>query len=134
MLYGGQLALYGAHGEYIKGIQLALATKKGTQIPNEINQERRPEILEAGHNLVASNHPEARLRVLTTVYNCLGMAFANRRTWIEPENLELILSEDGFRRLNSNEEILPGDILVYRNPDGAFAQVYQIQAIRSLFT
>jgi len=44
------------------------------------------------------------------------MIFASRRTWIDPEELEMIFREDGFRIVNDIKDVFAGDIVVYGNP------------------
>ena len=51
----------------------------------------------------------------TPAYNCHGLTFASRRTQIpDPDEVELILKEDGYRLLAWNEEIIGGDIAIWR--------------------
>ena len=48
------------------------------------------------------------------VYNCFGMLFASRRTAIyDDDQVELILRDDGYRRVSAGEAV-PGDIVLYR--------------------
>jgi hypothetical protein len=46
----------------------------------------------------------------------MGMVFAARRTWIDPDQLPLILNEDGYRKLPGLDEAEVGDVVVYRHP------------------
>lgn len=54
--------------------------------------------------------------VSSHMYNCVGMVFANRRTWLEVGSLEWILEQDGYRRV-TDRALHAGDIVVYT--DGA---------------
>ena len=45
-------------------------------------------------------------------YNCVGMVFAFRRAFIDPDHLERILVEDGYTQI-SDIEIKRGDIVLY---------------------
>ncbi len=45
--------------------------------------------------------PDAELRSMTAVYNCMGMVFGCRRTSIDPEHLPTILREDSYVRVDS---------------------------------
>lgn len=45
-------------------------------------------------------------------YNCVGMIFANRRAWIEIEELDDILREDGYTEITL-QQLEPGDIVTY---------------------
>ena len=64
--------------------------------------------------VVLNGHPERRLRSLTATYNCIGMAFANRRTWIEPDHVAMILEDDAYVEISS-AEVIPGDLVIYRD-------------------
>ena len=46
------------------------------------------------------------------LYDCVGMVFANRRTWIDVQHLGAILSNDGYYRVQL-EELTAGDVVVY---------------------
>ena len=51
----------------------------------------------------------------TPAYNCHGLTFACRRTQIvDPNEVELILVEDGYRKLELNEQIIGGDVAIWR--------------------
>lgn len=46
-------------------------------------------------------------------YNCHGMTFASRRTWIySPASIRHILDDDAYREVTLSD-VLPGDIVVY---------------------
>jgi hypothetical protein len=48
------------------------------------------------------------------VYNCAGLVWANRRTSIYDENeYSKILNDDGYRSIASEEQLQPGDIVIY---------------------
>jgi hypothetical protein len=51
---------------------------------------------------------------MSATYNCFGLVFASRRTWIHEEALDLILRDDGYRRVD-----VPwiGDVVIYRDND-----------------
>ena len=92
---------------------IELSTKRGSRIPNERRLERAPQALKVGAENFKEQHPDAKLRSLTATYDCMGMVFAARRTWVGTESLEMILREDGYRRI-SEEEVVVGDVIVYR--------------------
>lgn len=90
-----------------------LATRAGTFINNVKEPERRPSVWSEVKN-VHNNHSSAELMSQTSIYNCMGMIFASRRTSIDIEDwLEMILIEDEYRKLNSVQDALLGDIIVY---------------------
>lgn len=51
------------------------------------------------------------------IYNCHGMTFGNARTTIGPESLQMILNDDGYTEIQS-ENCLPGDVVIYYNDRG----------------
>ena len=53
----------------------------------------------------------------------MGLLFASRRTWIDPESLGMILAEDEYRQLGGLHEAYVGDIVVYRDSEGDVAHV-----------
>jgi hypothetical protein len=45
----------------------------------------------------------------------MGMVFAARRTAIDPERFQMIVDDDGYRRIPDVSELKAGDVAVYRN-------------------
>ena len=84
--------------------------------------ERAPESLAAAMRFVTESHPSARLRSLTATYNCIGMAFANRRTCIEPHHVQMILEDDGYTEVHA-ADVAPGDLLIYCDRMGTISHV-----------
>jgi hypothetical protein len=93
---------------------IALETSKKSRIPNARRAERAPASLAAAYAMVSSDHPSARLRSLSGTYNCFGMAFASRRTCIEPTHIPMILADDGYLPIEA-KEVQPGDLVLYRD-------------------
>lgn len=124
------MTLYDVHGNYLVGGQLPLATRKGRQIPNDRRAEQHPERLRVAKEMWETAHPSAQARSLTGVYNCMGMVFATRRTWIDPDELKMILEDDEYRQLSPNEHVVPGDIVVYKDGSGAVSHVGIVSEIR----
>ena len=94
---------------------LPLATRCGTIIPNERRHELPPAALRAAVEFWERARPNARLRSATAVYNCMGLIFASRRTWVDPDDLDTILEEDEYRQLAGAHEAQTGDVIVYRD-------------------
>ncbi len=65
---------------------------------------------------------------MSATYNCMGMVFANRRTWIDTDHLQLILQEDNYRQTNV-EDLQPGDVVVYRDELGYVKHVGLVSSI-----
>ena len=85
--------------------------------------------MKAALEMVKGSHPSAKVRSLTSVYNCMGMVFASRRTWIEPEYLQMILQDDEYRQVRRSE-LQRGDVVVYRDEHGEISHVGIVAEIR----
>lgn len=93
---------------------LKLYTRLNRFVRNETCSGAPPERMKAATQIWQQRHPKARLRAAVSTYNCMGLVFANRRTWVDPDQWELIREDDGYRRLEIKEEPLPGDVVLYR--------------------
>ena len=112
------MVLFSSQGDYLIPPELSLSTRKRNQIPNEQRLPKKKVIMEAACNYVLQSHPNARVRSLNSVYNCMGMVFASRRTWVGPEHLDMILRDDEYRPIDDTGELQRGDVVVYRNDQG----------------
>ena len=92
---------------------IALDTRKHWPIPNEQIQEIARPALEESKRLISNTNPSYQLRSLTSTYNCMGLVFASRRTWIEPDHFWKVADDDGYKRVESMADVRPGDIAVY---------------------
>jgi hypothetical protein len=105
-----------------KSIQLA--TRRGTYIPNERRLEWSPIKMEASVKIWKESHPNAYLRSATAVYNCMGLVFATRRTWIDTDQIFKILKEDDYYAVGEPPEACEGDLVIYRRkPKGNVSHV-----------
>ena len=86
--------------------------------------------MSAAKDIVLKAHPNARARSLSSMYNCMGMVFATRRTWVEPENLRMILEDDGYRKVLNESELQAGDVVVYRDDYGEVSHVGIVTEVR----
>lgn len=93
---------------------IALATRRGREIPNEQVPDLSPFKAEALVSMHKRDYGFAEMRRRHTgQYNCHGLTFANRRTGIyDPSIVGLILQEDGYREIGISE-VQAGDIAVY---------------------
>ena len=96
---------------------IPLATRHGSFIPNERRREKHPEQLKASIELLDRELPAAKLRSATALYNCMGLVFASRRTWVDTGELETILLEDDYKRLAGPDGARIGDVVVYGRED-----------------
>ncbi|PSR18169.1 hypothetical protein C8255_08850 [filamentous cyanobacterium CCP3] len=51
----------------------------------------------------------------------MGLVFASRRTAIEIEHVQMILGDDGYKRIDK-KDVKPGDIVLYIN-DGNYTHI-----------
>jgi hypothetical protein len=87
---------------------IPLATRAKRAIENQRSNESEV-AMRQWHRQMSSEHPKFRLRSLRSGYNCVGHVFASRRTWVEPDQLSLIIADDGYREV-SMERALPTDV------------------------
>lgn len=99
--------------------ELPLATRSGWQIPNQWTPELRPFQLRAALTMLAQAYPDLVLRSITATYNCVGMAFAARRVYIDDVHIDRILEDDDYALLESAALAKEGDIVVYRDDNGS---------------
>jgi hypothetical protein len=95
--------------------QLALHTRCENQIANEIDREpvRFGDTLQVAH--WTNQYPSELHRPVnpSRKYNCHGLSFASRRTWIfESQEIAKIIRDDEYQEVHYNE-VEPGDIAVY---------------------
>jgi len=93
--------------------EIALQTKQKRQIKNQIALDNPPEILRHAVEDWGGRHPNAHLRSITSTYNCIGLVVASRRALVDPDQLMLALTDDGYRQIVLNE-VRPGDVVIYR--------------------
>lgn len=96
--------------------ELALHTRCENQVTNEINREqvRAGDVLQV--QAFNTKYRDAIHRPVgpSRKYNCHGLTFASRRTWIhEAQEVRKILSDDEYEKIAPPEVIMPGDIAVY---------------------
>lgn len=97
--------------------ELQLHSRCENQIENEI--DRRP--FRAGDRILSEDYKrryqQARHRPTepSPKYNCHGLTFGSRRTWIcKASEVAKVLQDDGYVEIQ-DKHILPGDIVVYFN-------------------
>jgi hypothetical protein len=107
---------------------LRLDTRQRHHIRNVKKLDRHPDALAAGVKIIEGAFNGAKCVSATAVYNCAGLVFGSRRTWIDVEISEWILREDDFVRLPNSADWDVGDVVVYRNGD-AITHVARIRSI-----
>lgn len=110
------MTILGPDGQPAVPRRLPLAARDGWPIPNEIGYDWNPVQVRAIVQDWQQRRPCARLRSISGIYNCLGMVFASRRTFIDDMTLlRAIFLHDGYRQVGPPPEAVTGDVVVYRN-------------------
>lgn len=99
---------------------LPLYTRLRRPIENAQRAESAPQILAAVREMFAGLFPGAKLRSVSNTYNCVGLVFANRRTWVDPDQLPVIFGDEHYVRV---AEAHPGDLVIYQNSQGDVCHV-----------
>jgi len=107
---------------------IKLATRKRRFIRNLAHIEALPETMRARIEVNTKAHPSIEPISGSAVYNCYGMVFAARRTWIlHPEDVSAILEDDGYHPLPWDPAAWQvGDIVLYNDRDGGLTHVGMI--------
>ena len=94
--------------------ELQLHSRCENQIKNEINREPRRFGDELAVDDWIKRYPKADHRVRSSrKYNCHGLSFASRRTWIKDSGeIAKILQDDDYSEIPL-DQIKPGDFAVY---------------------
>jgi hypothetical protein len=110
---------------------LRLSALDGSHIPNVRRPEDPPEVRRSAIEMFKSDHPDAKLRSSSSVYNCVGHVFAGRRTHVSSDHLPMILEKDGYYKVSDLQRLWVGDIVVYENAEGEATHVGQVVEIQS---
>jgi len=98
----------------VESFEFPLATKRGTPIPNLQKPEHSPEKARTLIDFHDRNFQHLQRRSISATYNCIGMVFASRRTFVDTKHVKVLLAEDGYRKI-AEFEARRGDVIVYRN-------------------
>jgi len=96
--------------------QLALHTRCENQIVNEINREavRWGDSEQVRALRRKYEHETHRPVEPSRKYNCHGLTFASRRTWIQDaQEVRKILKDDDYEEVVPPATVFPGDIAIY---------------------
>jgi hypothetical protein len=106
---------------------LRLDSRARRQIRNFPRLEQNPAQLRIRVQVHQRGHPAATLRSATGVYNCFGLAFASRRTWVDEQEVRQVLMDDGYRP-TSREDLREGDLVIYSTRPGGIDHVAVVTA------
>jgi hypothetical protein len=105
---------------------IPLSTRDGSHIANVRRLEDPPEVRRKAAEDLRREHENARLRSSSSTYNCVGLVFAARRTWVGNDSLTTILERDGFSQVSGDQNLRVGDIVIYENSQGEMTHVGQV--------
>lgn len=129
-----KMTIYDEQGNYLIGGRIELATRTGRSIPNDRRLSGNPTRLKVAEELVLKYHHTAVTRSLTGLYNCMGMVFATRRTWVDTNQLSIILKDDDYHKLTSIENVIVGDVIIYKGEEGQVTHVGLVSRVEANLT
>ena len=97
---------------------IILQTRTGRDIPNG-QGEQISDFEKKQYDMVEKKYSFITPRTNPNpIYNCHGLTFASKRTWItDNESLHHVIKDDGYEELKV-EDVLPGDIILYFSASG----------------
>lgn len=94
--------------------RIVLQTREGRNIENNQSPEPGEKIINAYDRLLKDHFGWINRKPACGIYNCFGLAWASRRTSIYDESeIYKILTDDGYRQLQNEVHLQPGDIVLY---------------------
>lgn len=103
--------IIGAGSEHDRA-SIPLVTRRGRRIENQQVLQVSPTQMSARTREHLTAHPNISLRSAESIYNCVGMVFASRRTAIDVSLVRCILHGDDYRRIRKCETQF-GDVVLY---------------------
>lgn len=94
-----------------------IETSKRRRIKNVRMQQRPEEAMIAARKI--HERPRRFVRSLVSTYNCVGMVFANRRTFIDTSEIPAILEDDEYYPVEDEAKVAVGDIVIYSKSDSS---------------
>lgn len=104
-------------------LSVKLGTRESEHIPNTMRPEWAPEDLRRSVNDILREFPDMEVRSVTATYNCVGMVFATRRTWVDPEHVAQLLYDDNYKQVKQITNAKLGDVVVYKANNGEILHV-----------
>jgi len=115
---------------------LPVMTLRGSPIPTLSELNLAPSDRKTWQRLAASHKSWLERRVPTARYNCAGLAWSSRRTWVDSadQTVDLIRVEDQYSVLpRTTEAIREGDLVVYfLAGQGARRQFFHVGQVVSI--
>lgn len=110
---------------------IPLATRLGRLIHNEPGPAMSAEAKKTNDVLsrVHGGYWECRVEPVAG-YNCAGHVWASRRAAIyEPSEWKKIIDDDGYKPVPEKEAPRPGDLAIYKLPDGKIIHIAEVMRI-----
>jgi hypothetical protein len=102
---------------------IPLGTRESRHIPNQKRNEWAPDDLKEAVSACMADFPMIQVRSVTAVYNCVGMVFASRRTWVDTDFVRQLLTEDGYALVQNRHTSMVGDVVIYENDEHVIKHV-----------
>lgn len=98
---------------------IRLETSTGRGLDNHQNAQITHQVV-AWDRKMRKDYPNARPRTKVTVsYNCHGLTFASRRTWVYRNvSIKFVLQDDKYDEITEMQNVLPGDVAIYHSDSG----------------
>ncbi len=98
--------------------EIILQTRLGRNVENSQSCKPGRNIYDAYHRLVSEHFTWRNRKPACGIYNCFGLVWASRRTSIYDESeIAKILADDGYRQLQNEIHLQPGDVVLYLRQD-----------------
>lgn len=99
---------------------LLLQTRCKSDIANHMSRASPLDGMKLQIEAFKREYPDACHRAVgpCATFNCHGLTFGSRRTWIGTSEIQKILDEDEYVQIEY-AEVMPGDIAIYRSEDGS---------------
>ena len=117
--------------------KMELSTTHGTEVPNEVGppflnkeRDRLDRAMNAKYCSLEHSPPAIQWTRANSRYNCYGMVIGNRWTHVEEWVVDSVLTDE-YTQIQE-EEVVPGDIIVYRNRNGGINHLGVVSRFRSL--
>lgn len=109
---------------------IPLATRTGQRIANVQGTSWPDSVMRERTRTHVRTFPNNALRSASSIYNCVGMVFASRRTAIDIGDVRWILEEDGYREIQRSDA-QTGDVVLYIDRDGDPSHVGRVVTFSS---
>ena len=100
------------------GPSITICSRKGQAIPNTLVSPEDPRVVALKEANFSTPVGAKQLSSYDSTYNCMGMVFASRRTYIDSNDLVWVLRDDDYREIDANEARI-GDVVTYHSTESS---------------